>query len=476
MTTTKCTFAVVFGNRGFFPASLIASARAEIAETLGRLGHRVVMMDAAATQHGAVGNAEEGRKFAAFLEDNRREIDGVILCLPNFGDENGAVAALRDARLPILVHAYPDSLKEMDPSRRRDAFCGKLSVLDCFCQNKIKFTALKPHVVHPSSAAFARNIDHFARVCRVVRGMKSLTIGALGARTTAFKTVRIDEVTLQGHGITVETLDLSDIFARMKALDAGDARIQAKAARLQSYTSWKSVPETAFQNLVRLGVVIDGIVAEMAMDAISLRCWLEIQQAFGVSPCVLLSEMNDRGVPAACELDIGSALMMYALQQASGEVTACLDWNNNYDDDENKCILFHCGPVPRQMMTAKGDVTDHLILGPALGPGCGYGCNVGRIAPTPFTFGGALTRDGRVNVYLGEGDLTSDPIPQDFFGCAGVAAIPNLQDVLQTIGMLGHRHHVAVTPGHCVAPLQEALAKYLDMDVTTFMPGEKTCV
>ena len=148
--------------------------------------------------------------------------------------------------------------------------------------------------------------------------MKSLTIGALGARTTAFKTVRIDEVTLQGHGITVETLDLSDIFARMKALDAGDARIQAKAARLQSYTSWKSVPETAFQNLVRLGVVIDGIVAEMAMDAISLRCWLEIQQAFGVSPCVLLSEMNDRGVPAACELDIGSALMMYALQAGIG--------------------------------------------------------------------------------------------------------------------------------------------------------------
>ena len=392
MTTSQCTFAVLFGNRGFFPASLIASARAEISESLGRLGHRVLMMDAAATRHGAVESPDEGRKFAHFLNENRREIDGVILCLPNFGDENGAVAALRDARLPILVHAYPDSLNAMDPSHRRDAFCGKLSVLDCLCQNGITFTALKPHVVHPNSSAFAQNIDHFSRLCHVVRGMKSLTIGALSARTTAFKTVRIDELTLQSHGITVETLDLSEVFARAKALGTGDAKISAKTIRLQSYTSWKCVPEAAFQNLVRLAVAIDDVVAEMALDAISLRCWLEIQQQFGVSPCVLLSEMNDRGMPAACELDIGSAVMMYALRQASGDVTACLDWNNNYDDDENKCILFHCGPVPQRMMTDKGNIMDHLILVPAIGPGCSYGCNVGRIAPTPFTFGGLSPR------------------------------------------------------------------------------------
>jgi L-fucose isomerase-like protein len=181
---------------------------------------------------------------------------------------------------------------------------------------------------------------------------------------------------------------------------------------------------------------------------------------------VLLSEMNDRGLPAACEVDTGSAILMAAMRKASGDVSACLDWNNNYEDDENKCILFHCGPVPQQMMTGKGNVVDHSILVPALGDGCSYGCNAGRITPTPFTFGGLLTKAGRVKVYLGEGEFTGDPIPSDFFGCAGVAAINNLQDTMQTIGMAGHRHHVTVTPGRYAAPLREALEKYLGFDVT----------
>lgn len=466
METSQLTFAVLFGNRGFFPASLIATARSELCETLKRLGHRVLAMDPEATRHGAVETPEEGRKFANFLEARRHEIDGVILSLPNFGDENGAIAALRDARMPILIQAYPDCLDAMAPDRRRDAFCGKLSIMDVFCQNGVLFTVLKPHVVHPTDAEFGRNMDHFARLSRVVRGMKSLTLGAIGARTTAFKTVRIDELTLQSHGITVETVDLSDVFARARGFRDGDAKLVAKGARLRDYTGWKEVPDAAFENLVRVSAAIDDIIAEMGLGAISFRCWPEIQQQFGVSPCVLLSEMNDRGFPAACELDTGSAVMMYAMQLASGDVTACLDWNNNYGGDENKCILFHCGPVPQQMMTAKGNVVDHAILISAMGPGCSYGCNVGRIAPDAFTFGGLLTKAGRVQVYLGQGDFTADPIPSEFFGCAGVAAIPNLQDALLSIGTTGHRHHVAVTRGKCAAPLREALEKYLGFDVT----------
>jgi L-fucose isomerase-like protein len=466
MKNSNLTFAVLFGNRSFFPASLIASARSEIRQTLEGLGHRVLMMDPAATRFGAVETVEEGRAFARFLDEHRQEVDGVILSLPNFGDENGAIAALRDARLPILVHAYPDELRAMKPSERRDAFCGKLSIMDVLCQSGIAFTALKPHVVAPVQPAFAENIDHFSRLCRVVRGVRSLTVGALGARTTPFKTVRIDELALQSHGITVETVDLSDLFARAKGFQWNDAKLQAKASRLQAYASWKDVPESAFKSLVRLAVAIDDVVADMGLDAIAIRCWVEIQKELGVSPCVLLSEMNDRGLPAACEVDIGSAILMQALSQASGNVAACLDWNNNYDDDPNRCILFHCGPVPQQMMIDMGHVVEHALLVPVIGHDCSCGCNVGRIRPSPITFGGLMTKAGRVDVYLGQGDFTADPIPQEFFGCAGVASIPNLQDVLQTIGNKGHRHHVAVTPGRCIAPLREALEKYLGFDVT----------
>lgn len=178
----KSTFALFFGNRGFFPASLQASARKEISQRLKRLGHEVIMLDAGATRNGAVETPAEGEVYANFLKRNTGKYDGVIVCLPNFGDETGAVAALNEAGVPILIQAYPDELDKLDPARRRDAFCGKFSIMDVFYQYGLKFTALKPHVVHPSSSKFASNVDHFDRLCRVVKSMRKMTVGAVGAR------------------------------------------------------------------------------------------------------------------------------------------------------------------------------------------------------------------------------------------------------------------------------------------------------
>jgi L-fucose isomerase-like protein len=457
----KTTFALFFGNRGFFPASLIASAREEMARVLQEMGHETLVLDAEATRFGAVETPREGEVYARFLEENRGKFGGVILCLPNFGDETGAVAALKDARVPILVQGYPDDLDKMAPSLRRDSFCGKISIMDMFNQYGVKFTALKPHVVSPSSLRFRANVDAFDRVCRVVSGIKGMMVGAIGARTTPFKTVRIDEVALQRHDITVETMDLSEVFSRMSAIKASDPPFVAKADRLRDYTSWEGVPDKAFEQLVRLGVTLDGIIDEYQLDAIAVRCWTEMQLQLGISPCVLLGEMNSRGVASACEVDLGNAIVMRALSLASDGPSACLDWNNNYADDDDKCILFHCGPVPAEMMAGQGRITDHDIIKTSIGEGISFGCNVGRIAPGDFTFGSLLTDAGKIRMYLGEGRITEDPIPFDFFGCAGVAEIPRLQDVLLHIGRHGHRHHVSIAPGWIREPVREALAHYL---------------
>ncbi len=178
-------------------------------------------------------------------------------------------------------------------------------------------------------------------------------------------------------------------------------------------------------------------------------------------------------VPRICEIDtrltaVGVSLAMHALASASGTPATCLDWNNNYADDEDKCILFHCGPVPQTMMAEKGKVEDHAILGTSLGPGCAWGCDVGRIKPSPMTYGSILTRDGEILAFLGEGEFTNDPIPADFFGCAGVVHIPDMQDMLQQIGYLGFRHHVSVTDTHVMGPVAEAMEKYLGYETILF--------
>jgi L-fucose isomerase-like protein len=116
-------------------------------------------------------------------------------------------------------------------------------------------------------------------------------------------------------------------------------------------------------------------------------------------------------------------------------------------------------------MAGSGRISDHAILSTSVGKGCGFGCNVGRIKAGPVTFGNVLTDEGKLRFYLGEGSFTTDSIPQDFFGCAGVASIPHLQELLLFMGRNGHRHHMSLTAGSFMLPLREALGNYLGCDV-----------
>jgi L-fucose isomerase-like protein len=460
------TYALYYGNRGFFPASLIAGAREELPRALKAQGLEHIQMDAAATRYGAVETPDEGRKYAEFLAQNRGKFHGVILCLPNFGDETGAVAALREAGVPILVQAYPDEMDKMGPANRRDSFCGKLSIMDVFHQSEIPFTAMAPHTVHPSHARFKENLAYFDRVCRVVRAGRRMTVGALGARTSPFRTVRIDELALEKHGVTVETMDMADVFARMRAVKPQAAGFAEKRHSLDTVAAWDGVPEAARENLTRLFVVLEAITEEMSLAAISIRCWTEIQKEMGISPCVVNGIMADQGLPVACEVDTGSAVMMRLLGAAAAAPTAIMDWNNNYGEDDDRCILFHCGNAPSSLMAAPGKVTDHAILSNSIGTGKGFGCNQGRLKAGAFTFGGLMSENGALKAYLGEGDMTADPIPGNFFGVAGVAKIPGLQDVLLHLGREGHRHHVVLTPGNVMESAKEGMEKYLGYLVT----------
>ena len=457
-------FALFFGNRGFMPGELIEGARREMIEAVMRAGHGYLAMDASLTRYGGVETREEGRLYHDWLKSHEGEYDGVILCMPIFIDENGAAAALQDAGVPILMQAYPDEIGKMDFAHRRDAFCGKFSVTDVFYQYKIPFTVMKPHVVHPLSEAFMQNLDDFAAVCRVVKGMKRFNLGCIGARTTAFKTVRFDEVTLQRYGINVESFDLSELIFKVGQKKDDDKAVLAKVKRLESYADFSRVPAANKLTLAKISVVIDEYIDEYRLDTLTLRCWNEMETILRVCPCVLISELNDRGITCSCEIDLTSAVTMRALALASGKPAACLDWNNNYGDDENKVILFHCGPVAQSLMEGKGTVTEHKMFAKG-DPGSGWGTNEGRIAAFDMTFSNGFTENGKFKVYASEARFTGEPIEKEFFGCGGVAEIPDLQNKLIRLAKGGFKHHTTVGMGHMKAVLEEAFKTYLGYEV-----------
>ena len=459
----RTTFALYFANRGFFPGELIASSRQEMIKAVTDAGFDYICMDENLTRFGAVETIEEGKAYAEFLKKHEGEYQGIILCLPNFGDENGASVALKDVNVPILVQAYPDELDKMDFAHRRDAFCGKIAMCNVLRQLKIPYTLTEKMTVHPCSKEFAEDLRLFAGTCRTVAGMRQFNVGAIGARTTAFKTVRFDEIAMANKRVNVETIDMSMVFSRMDNVDVDllekKKEVYAKLSDFGRYNPEK------LENIARFGVAVDQLIEEYDLHAVAIRCWDELEKTYGVAPCMILCELNERGIAAACELDVNNAVMMRAMYLAANHPVMLLDVNNNYAEADDRCILFHCGPVPQSLLAERGHIEEHLMFKKSYGEGSGVGINKAQIAVNDVTVGSFKTEDGNMCSFVTEGSLTDDFVGEGFFGCGIVFKKDNIEEMLRYMCENGYRHHVAITKGNYAKSVEEAFKKYLDYHI-----------
>jgi L-fucose isomerase-like protein len=479
-------FIVGFGNRGFFPPEYMSAARREMSDVLRRLGHEPILMDESATRLGAVETRAEGDLFAQFLDEQAGRYDGIIWTHPNFGDEVGMKRALQKVGrrgTPILLHAYPDDMNQMGPDERRDSFCGIVSTMDVLYQMGIPFVKLAPHVVSPQSPRFAANVDLFARICKgqaknpyvplapepTIKGanvLEGMVVLALGARTTPFYTTRFNELDAERNGITIETADLTMLFHKMDQYKKSDAPYRARARELKKYTSWDKTPAKAFEQQVRLSLALDGFIAELKPTAVALRCWTEFEQLRAIAPCASVSYLNHKGIPAACEVDIGNAIAMTVLRKYSNDAVACQDWNNNWYEDDDRFCFMHCGPHQTEWLKPGHYVDTHGILDHAFGNGTGFGCVQGRFAPTPITYASCSSEGGKLKFFVGEGEVTADELPANYFGSGGVGRIPGLQKVMLHVGYQGYKHHFSMTRGLVATQIVAALRQHPGFEIT----------
>ncbi len=462
----KTTLALIFGTRDFFPAEPVLEARREVLTLLAELGIDAVILDEVATHLGAVETWEQAQTCAALFQANRHRIDGILIVLPVFGPERGIADTIKlsELQVPILVQAYPDDPAKMNVELRRDAFCGKISVCNNLSQYGFPFSLTEQHTVHPTSASFKADLHKFVGVCRVVRGLRKARLGAVGARPTIFNTVRYSEKLLQASGVSVNTVDLSEIFAAAQKLSDQDVKVTERLAGIRGYIETGGVSAPALVKMAKLGVVLDDWMAANEIDATAIQCWTSLQQNYGVNACTLMSMMSDRLMPSACEVDITGVLSMYALQLASGRPSALVDWNNNFADDPDKCVLFHCGNWAKSFFD-EVKMANAEILATVLGVENTYGTVSGQAAAGPLSFARLTTNDrqGRIRAYVGDGEITNDAL--DTFGSRAVAHIPALQKLLQYICKNEFEHHAAMNPSHSAAILAEAFETYMGWEV-----------
>lgn len=458
----KLTFGVIVGSRGFFPHHLAKEGREEMIAALSKNGYNTVVLSPEQTQHGAVQTPSDARHCAELFKKHGEAIDGIVVALPNFGEERAIVDAIRlsGLRVPVLVQATPDRTETMKISHRRDSFCGKMSACNNLQQYGIAYSLTARHTVAPQTDAFARDLSAFAATCRVVNGFKNLRIGAIGARPAAFNTVRYSEKILERHGISVETLDLSEVLGRIDRMRDTDDAAQAKLAAIERYLPTSGVPPEALMKMAKLGAVIDGWMAETYCTISAIQCWTSLEEYFGVVPCTVMSMMSENLFSSACETDVAGVLSMYGLALASETPSALLDWNNNYGEDDDKAVCFHCSNLPKHFFESVVMDFQAIIAG-TVGKENTFGTCVGRVKAGAMTYLRFSTDDlgGGIRGYLGEGEFTNDPL--ETFGGAGVARIPKMQKLLRYICEQGFEHHVAANFSTVAAPVYEAATKYL---------------
>ena len=463
----QATFGVIVGNRGFFPSHLCKDGRETILKVLEQEGIRAILLSPEETEFGSVESLQDAEKCAALFKRHRDEIDGVLVTLPNFGDERAVANTLRWSGLdvPVLVHAFPDDATKMTVEHRRDSFCGKMSVCNNLKQYGIPFSLTTLHTVDPQSDSFRADLARFAAICRVVKGLRGARLGMLGARPAAFNTVRYSEKLFERAGISVETLDLSEALGRIDRLADADPAVQAKIDAIKAYVPTTGVPAAALTKMAKLGVVMDRWMEDNRLVATAVQCWTSMEEFFGVVPCTIMSMLSNGLAPSACETDIAGVVGMYALQLASGKPSALVDWNNNYGDDPNKGVIFHCSNLPKQVFQDIPVMDYQAIIAGTVGQANTYGTVVGRLKAEPFTYCRVATEDeyGTIASYVGEGMLTDDPLLT--FGGYGVVEIPNLQGLLRFICENGYEHHVAINQSRVADAVAEALEKYMRWDV-----------
>lgn len=462
----KACLGVVIGNRDFFPDQLVSEARKDILELFETLDIKPVLLGDQDTKLGGVETYQDAVKCAELFKDHRDELMGILVILPNFGDERGVAETinLADLHVPVLVQAYPDDLNKLDVARRRDAWCGKISVCNNLYQYGIPFTLSSSHVVSPDSPGFSQELLDFVAVCRVVKGMRKVRIGAIGARPGGFNTVRYSEKILQRNGVSVTTIDLSEILGKAGKLDAAESRVQATLEQIAAYTALGKTPQQSLIQIAKMDVVLNEFVEENALDATAIQCWTSVQENYGCNVCTSMSMMSENMQPSACEVDVTGTLTMYAMQLASGSPSALVDWNNNYATDPEKVVLFHCGNWAKSFLPDI-EMGTAPILGTSVGEENTYGALSGRTPASPLTFGRISTDDpkGIIKAYIGQGDLTDDPLHT--FGNRAVAKIPDLQGLMQYVCKNGFEHHVVMNASHSGQVLKEAFENYLGYEV-----------
>ena len=252
-----------------------------------------IILEPEKTPTGAVQTYADAEKSAELFRKNSDKITGILVCMPNFGEEAPIFHAIKMSGLdvPVLIQACDDEDDKLSLDQRRDSFCGKLSVCNNLYNGNIKFSLTSLHTCALDSEEFKQDLLKFDKVCAVVYAMRHARIGLLGMRPDPFRTVRFSEKLLQNSGITTCVADLSEIIAAAKKVD-DEKLITAYVKKIKNYgTIPTAIGEEKVTMQAKLIIAVRQWLTANKCDAFAMQCWESLEYNYGCAACMVTAPM-----------------------------------------------------------------------------------------------------------------------------------------------------------------------------------------
>ena len=455
------TLGLVSASRNCFPRALSEERMDRLVKACTDAGIKLVTPEGECR---IIESKQHAKDAAAQLK--AAGCDSVVLFLGNFSPEIEDCIFIKEFGGYAMILAAAEENAGTLLQKRGDALCGLLSAMLGVSKRGLTNKVHLPESPVVSAEEGVKEIQHFIKISKVVKGTQNATLGLFGPRPRDFETCNYNLASVNSIGVEIEELGLFDLQNEIKQIKAESS---TKAIADEMKTSVPGVPndDDFVSRLSDYEKAINNFRDRLNLSGAASQCWSEQEFSLKHVPCFINGRMASKGFPIACENDTYSLIAELVSQYASDQMVTILDINHSIPKDLHESLadypikdmvgMFHCGNTAKQLLKnpeMKHQVIMKRLMEPDTAPDITRGTLEGQIIGSPITVVQVHGVGDKMQAYICEGHfLDLDP---KTFGCTGTAYLPGFNRFYRHVLLGRFHHHAAVAFNHCGAVLFDA--------------------
>lgn len=409
-------------------------------------GAELICPDEALTKKGLVSDEQDAKKTIALFKKN--DIDALIIGTMTFGEElPNLIIAEAFSNIPIHLFGTKEGPFTSDGNRRSDSFCGTISTAAGLNRRNIIFDF--SGIFFPEEEEFIEAVTRFINSSAAYKGFMGAKVGTVGPRPAPFETCAVNEVKMiQDFRQKIVPITLLKLYSDIKG--SGQIKeVEDIAGQIENDYDLTKIDKKSLLNMARLEYFLEKYAKDLGLAGLGIQCWTAMQEEIGVSPCLVMGRLTDKGIMCACEVDVHGVLTMavqYNLSEKK-EVPHFIDWTIAHQEKENTFFAWHCGNAPISLCRegARPLVESHSVLGEMLGTDKSGGTAEFELKEGDVTLCRLAETGGGFKMLIAKGRTVSDS--RKLRGSWKWIEVEDLDLLYRTIIEEGFIHHASMIFG-----------------------------